>query len=252
MVDLPRDQPKTAVAKPASETASVAAPRQVSGRDVLAYLRRHPNFLERYPDALRLLRGPVRDRGERVLDFQHFLLERQRTELARLQGEHRALIQTSRGNLVSQGRVHKAVLAIVAATGFEQLLQIVTTDLAVLLDVDVVTIGVESTGNATARLPMPGIHLLRAGTVEAVLGPERAVLFRAGVPGEAGLFGAAAGLVRSQALLRLSFGRAAPVGLLCIGTRKPDSFHPGLGAELLTFLATALGITIRQWLDPAR
>ena len=66
------------------------------------------------------------------------------------------------------------------------------------------------------------------------------------------LFGGAAGLVRSQALLRLSFSRSAPVGLMCIGTRIPDMFQPGLGTELLTFLARTLEVTIAQWLDRSR
>ncbi|MBV9862155.1 MAG: DUF484 family protein [Alphaproteobacteria bacterium] len=247
MVDRPRDQPR-----PNGESAPArTAPREVTGRDVLAYLRHHPDFLDRHPEATRLLRAPTSDRGEGVLDFQRFLVERLRGELLRLQGEQKTLLVTSRGNLASQARVHKAVLAIVSATSFEQLLQIVTTDLAVLLDVDVVTLGVESAATPTTRL-MQGIQLLRSGIVEAVLGPERMALFRAGVHGDPALFGAASGLVRSQALLRLSFGRTAPVGLLCIGTRKPDTFHPGLGTELLGFLARALGITIGQWLDPGR
>jgi uncharacterized protein YigA (DUF484 family) len=144
------------------------------------------------------------------------------------------------------------VLAILAAASFEQLLQTVTTDLGVLLDVDVVTIGVESTAAPAGRLSLHGIHLLKAGAVDALLGPERTSLLRVDAPGEAALFGSAAGLVRSQALLRLTFGRGAPVGLLCIGTRQPGRFHPGLGVELLSFLARVLGITIAQWLNPPR
>ena len=146
--------------------------------------------------------------------------------------------------------MHKAVLAILAATSFEQLLQTATTDLAMLLDVDVVTIGVESSTVPPGRLTLHGIRLLKAGAVDALLGPERGALLRADAPGETVLFGAAAGLVRSQALLRLGFGRGAPVGLLCIGTRQPGRFHPGLGTELLIFLARVIGITISQWLNP--
>jgi uncharacterized protein len=131
-------------------------------------------------------------------------------------------------------------------------LQTVTIDLAVLLDVDVVTIGVESTAAPAGRLSLHGIHLLQEGAVDALLGPERATLLRADATGDVALFGSAAGLVRSQALLRLAFGRGAPVGLLCIGTRQPGRFHPGLGTEPLTFLARALGITIAQWLNPPR
>jgi uncharacterized protein YigA (DUF484 family) len=122
----------------------------------------------------------------------------------------------------------------------------------VLIDVDVVTIGVESEGSRMTRLPVRGIHLLRSGTVDTLLGPNRDALLSSEIPADPVLFGAAAGLVRSQALLRLSISRSGPVGLVCIGTRKADTFHPGLGTELLTFLARALEITIAQWLERGR
>jgi uncharacterized protein YigA (DUF484 family) len=256
MVDWGRDRPK-----PAPEAPAATAERlEITARDVIAYLRQHPDFLDRHPEALRVLRPPTRtvsaEDGDGVVDFQHFLLDRLRRDVIRLNGEHRTLIATSRGNLASQSRVHKAVVAILGASSFEQLFQIATTDLAVLLDVDVVTIGVESAttpaNRLPSRLPLHGIHLLKTGTVEHLLGPERTALLDADVHGDPALFGAAAGLVRSQALLRLSFGRGAPVGLLCIGARKPGRFHPGLGTELLSFLARTLGITIAQWLNPAR
>ena len=245
MADLPRDKPR-----PEPEIAAAEAAREIGSRDVVAYLRRHPDFLERHPEAVRLLRTPSRQVGEDVFDFQHFLIERLRADLTRLNTEHRTLIAASRATLASQGRVHKAVLAILAATGFEQLLQIVTTDLAVLLDVDIVTIAVESTTAPPGRLTLHGIRLLKEGMVDALLGAERSMLLRADAAGDAILFGGGAGLVRSQALLRLAFGRNAPAGLLCIGTRQPGRFHPGLATELLGFLARALGITIAQWLNP--
>jgi hypothetical protein len=245
---LPRDRPH-------SERDAVLAPElpgEIGGRDIIAYLRRHPDFLDSHPEALRLLRAPTREIGEDVFDFQHFQIERLRRDLTRVNLEHRTLIAASRGTLASQGRVHKAVLAILAAASFEQLLQTVTTDLGVLLDVDVVTIGVESTAAPAGRLSLHGIHLLKAGAVDGLLGAERGTLMRADAPGDPVLFGSAAGLVRSQALLRLAFGRGAPMGLLCIGTRQPGRFHPGLGTELLCFLARVIGITIAQWLNPPR
>jgi uncharacterized protein len=246
MPDLPRDLPH----RQRDATATEELAGEIGGREVIAYLRHHPDFLERHPEALRLLRPPAREVGEGVFDFQHFQIERLRRELARVNLEHRTLIAASRGNLASQGRVHKAVLAILAAPSFEQLLQTVTTDLAVLLDVDVVTIGVESSAVPAGRLTLHGIRLLKAGAVDELLGAERGALLHSDAPGEPVLFGSAAGLVRSQALLRLTFGKGAPVGLLCIGSRQPGRFHPGLGLELLGFLARALGITIAQWLNP--
>jgi uncharacterized protein len=248
VADRPQDQPKPTRAGGPERLQ----PSEIGARDVIAYLRQHPDFLDRHPEALQLVRPPARKTGDGVLDFQHFLLERLRHDVARLQDEQKSLIATSRGNLASQCRVHKAVVAMLRATSFEHLLQIVTTDLAVLIDVDVVTLGVESTAARMTRLPVQGIHLLRSGTVDAVLGPNRDALLSSSIQADPALFGAAAGLVRSQALLRLSISRSGPIGLMCMGTRNPDTFYPGLGTELLTFLARALGITIAQWLERGR
>ena len=248
MADRPHDQPKTlGGGEPPPNRPSVTR-----DADVIAYLREHPDFLERHPDALHLLRAPDRNNGDGVIDFQQFMLERLRSDLQRAQDEHKKLIALSRGNLASQCRVHKAALTMLKATSFEHLLQIVTTDLAVLIDVDVVTLCIESTVARTTRLPLPGIHLLRAGVVDQVLGPDRDVALDTDVQGDPTLFGAAAGLVRSQALVRLTFGRSGQTGLICVGTRKPGTFHPGLGTELLSFLARAVEITIAQWLERGR
>jgi uncharacterized protein YigA (DUF484 family) len=247
MVDRPRDQTRAApAAGPPDDTG------EISSRAVMAYLRRHPEFLDEHPEALRLLRPPSREVGDGVVDFQRFLYDRQRQEVARLNAEYRNLLAVCRGNLTSQTRVHKAALAILAAPSFGQLLQIVTTDLAVVLDVDVVTLAVENTAGITPRFPVQGIQLLKAGTVDELFGEERGVIYDADVTGDPALFGGAAGLVRSQALLRLRFGRESPTGILCIGTRKAGRFHPGLGTELLGFLARIVGIAVGLWLNPVR
>jgi len=243
MADRPRDR-----SRPVTRLIPEAR-GELDGADIIAYLRDHPDFLDDHPEALALLHPPAREVGGGVYDFQHFLLEKQRRDLAQLSEEHKALLATTRGNLASQARIHKSVLAILVAPSFEQLFQTVTTDMAVLLDVDAVTLAVESSA-AGPRPIIHGIHLLPSGTVDELLGIERPALLSAGVVGDPALFGSAAGLVRSQALLRLSFGKANPAGLLCIGTRKPGRFHPGLGTELLGFLARTLSITIAQWLKP--
>src|SRR5262249_39321745 len=178
------------------DLAREVARRNIEARDVMAYLRRHPDFLDEHPEAVRLLRPPGREIGDGVIDFQHFLHERQRRELNRVNLEYRNLIAVSRGNLASQNRVHKAALAVLAAPSFGQLLQIVTTDLAVLLDVDVVTIAVENIAGITPRFQTHGVHLLEAGTVGGVLGPQKGVVYHARVVGDPALFRGAARLVR--------------------------------------------------------
>jgi uncharacterized protein YigA (DUF484 family) len=244
-VDRPKD--KTPHAEPARAVPLV---RSVLGAaDVAAYLRQNPDFLIEHSELLQILTPPGQQRGERIVDMQQFMLQHLRAEIVKLKSQHRALIASSRANLASQARVHAAVLALLAASSFEQLIQIVTTDLAVLLDADVVTIAVESTGPQRPRLNHQGVQILAPGTVDAVLGVDRDVVLKGDADGDPLLFGDGAGLVRSAALLRLCVSPAAPAGLLCIGMRRPGKFHGGQGTELLGFLARSLGVTIAAWLD---
>ena len=97
-------------------------------------------------------------------------------------------------------------------------------------------------GNAT----QPFSRLLEA--VDRLIGEGRDTRLRPEGQGEAEIFGAAAGLVRSDALIRIKVSAEAPVGLIAFGSRRESTFHPSQGTELLAFLARALEISVRSWL----
>ncbi len=216
---------------------------------IAAYLRKHPDFLLRHSDLVRVLTPPGARDGGNVEDFRSFLIERLRQEAERLQADTRDLVVTSRDNLTGQRRVHDAVLALIGAPDFEHLVQVVTTDLAVVLDLDVVTLCVEVADAKWPRAVASGVFTLQPGAVDELIGPGRDfVLFRKR-PGERAVFGSATGLVQSSALLRLRFGAKAPTGLLALGSRNDDMFHPGQGTELLNFLARVVELCVRAWLD---
>jgi uncharacterized protein YigA (DUF484 family) len=254
-MDLPKDKKHALPSLPASQPAAPAlGPSHgkggLSAGEIASYLKQHPDFLNEHPDLLGVLTPPKLDRGERVIDMQHFMVQHQRNEITRLKAQNKSLVSATRANLMGQARVHAAALAIIGAQSFEQLIQIVITDLAGLLDADVVTIAVERQGGARAKMPHHGIEILEPGTVAEVLGEERDVVFQTDIQGDPRLFGVGAGLVRSAALVRLPVGRASPAGMLCIGTRRAGKFQTGhQSTELLSFLARTLGITIAAWLD---
>jgi uncharacterized protein len=239
-LDRPKDKP--IVSKAAPPAALVAS-------EVATYLRQHPNFLAEHGDLLQVLTPPAVRRGQGVVDLQHFMLQKLQTEIARLKNQQRSLIATTRANLATQSRIHAAVLALLAAPSFEHLIQTVTTDFAVLLDADVITLGVESAQCGQAHLSVRGVQLLEPGVVEEIFGADRDVLLQSEVEGDPALFGSGAGLVRSAALLRLRVSPQAPAGMLAVGARRAGKFHAGQGTELLGFLARSLEVVIAGWLD---
>lgn len=229
-----------------SAVAETAAP---SAAQVAGYLRRNPDFLTENAELLEAMTPPSRTSGDGVLDLQYFMVERLREQIAELSRARDDLVQTGRGNLASQARVHQAVLALLAATSFEHLIEIATTDLAVMLDLDAVALGVERTDYDLPRVRLGGLIQLEPDTVDHQIGPGRRVLLRTEIDGDPAVFGAGAGLVASEALVRLDISAATPSAMLALGSRQPEHFHPGQATELLVFLADTLQHCIRMWLD---
>jgi uncharacterized protein YigA (DUF484 family) len=219
---------------------------------VATYLRRHTNFLNDYPELLEILQPPKRHQhGEAVVDLQSAMIERLRGENRRVNESQADLLATSRANMTTQGRIHAGVLALLEATTFENLIQAITTDLAVLLDVDVVALCVEAPDSHPQR-DVAGVHMLAPGEVDAILGSSRDIVLSPTSQGLNPLYGAGASLVQSEALLRLRPSARAPMGLLALGSRVEGRFDPSQGTELLGFLARILELCIRTWLELPR
>lgn len=221
---------------------------RVTADDVCAYLRDHPDFLLRHSDVIAYQAGPTVDRGKGVVDLQSFMVERLRGEVNRLMEQQRELIGATRANMNSQNRIHAAVLFLLDAQSFEQLIQTITSDLAVLLDLDVISLVIESDEAERPEVAESGVRVAPPGRVDAWL-ERRDVVLRSDIYGHAEIYGPAADLVRSEAMIRLQISSIAPPGLLAFGSREPDSFHSGQATELVTFLARVTERVLRSWLD---
>ena len=227
-----------------------------TANQVAAYLRAHPDFFQRHPDLLTVIKAPRREfpeadpDGGEIVDLQHAMVGRLRTELARKVKQHGELIDAGRTNQHSQARIHATVLRLLSARSLDHLLELMSTDLVGLLDIDTVALCLETGSEAPAT--SHGIRILPDGAIAKAIGGERAVTLRDNVAGDRRIFGEAAGLVRSDALLRLVVRENGPPALLAMGSREPRRFHPGQGTELLAFLANVMEHSICTWLDLPR
>jgi len=217
------------------------------------FLAENPNFLTDNPDLLPLLRPPVEHNGRNVLDMGQIVARRLGDEVIRLKAQHEELLAVGRANQAAQNQIHAAALAMMAARNFEHLIHIITGDLAHVLDVDTVTLCVEAVVDGPTGAP-PKAHIgrvfvLPSGRVDELLGLKAPSLLEAVHTGDPLVFGPSAGLVRSQALIRLAPSPRSPPGILALGSRDGDKFHPGQGTELLQFLCRLLDRLFRAWLD---
>lgn len=214
------------------------------------FLASHPNFLVDNADLLHALTPPRYDRGHKIVDFQHYMLDRLQQDVERLDQYRDALILASRSNLASQQQVHAALLAAMDALSFEHLAHIVTDDWVDMLNVDAVALCFECTpGDAIDRMLPGNVQRLEPGDVARIMGREGAILLRDHLSAASrSVFGPAAGLIRAEALVRLLPGPDRPRGILAMGSRDPDYYTPGQGTELLRFTGATVERLLDQWL----
>lgn len=213
---------------------------------VVRFLRNNPDFLLVQPDLLHDLAAPLRWTGDKIVDFQRFMVDMLRGELAGIRDCASAVIETSRNNMSIQAQTHAAVLALVAAGDMEELVRVVSEDLPDLLDVDTAILAFEPVPAVDAAVS--SICPLAEGDVDALLGPGRDTRLMSILGDEDLLFAGSGQPIRSAALARVSLGEQGIPGLLALGSFDATFFQPGQGTELLLFLARIVKVCLPRLL----
>lgn len=234
-----------------SDDAAPHPDAAVTDERVAAFLRDHPDFLMRNPELAAQLAAPARwPGGGTLVDLQHYMNQKLRRELDQMRGCAEHLITTTRSNMTTQQRTHKAVLAALCAPGMAELAVVVAEELPPLLEIDAAALSFETGTTALPALAAPGVGRLPAGAVAAAMG-DREVVLCGSTAGDPAVFGAAAGLVQSFALARLRLADDQPQGLLALGSRAERTFVAGQATDLLSFLARVVEQAVRRWVSAA-
>lgn len=183
----------------------------------------------------------------KIIDFQFEAMSRLRAKVDALGESHASLLHVARSRGDSQSRIHTAVLAAMDAGSREHFVHVLTQDWVDILGLDAVAVALETSPDAV-RLAPPGLQFIGPGQLGAWLDGGSAVSVRdveIGLP----LFGPAAGLIKSQALIRLPMSGRWPRGLLALGSRTPNAFERLGTGELLSFLGAISARCLNYWLD---
>lgn len=228
----------------AMNSSSVAQDIDLSDDQVARYLRENPNFFSQCPELLQNLTPPKRWTGDTVVDLQHYMVSSLKDELAGLRDCAQSVIETSRVNLATQMRTHAAVLSLIATNSLEHLVRVISGDLPIYLDVDVTTIGLEIDGGIVDT--EDEVRPLPYGSVAPFFGDDRDIILFPKFTDDGTVFGAGSGLVRSAAFARLHATDEIPDGVLALGARTENAFHPRQGTELLRFVAQVIELCLKR------
>jgi hypothetical protein len=204
-----------------------------------------------------LIAANERAMGSNIVDLRGIAMERLETRLDRLEDTHRSVIAAAYENLAGTNQVHRAILQMLDPLTFEEFLQVVAGDVAETLRVDSVRLVLESVqGKDEPALRKLGevLYVAEPGFIADYITAGRnislrPVTLRQVVPASDALYGDKTAWVRSEALLRLDFGKGRLPGMLVMGAEDPHQFKPTQGTDLLVFFASVFERTMRRWLS---
>ena len=206
-----------------------------------------------------LLKADRSAQGRNVVDLRGVLVDRLEERLDRLEDTHREVLAAAYENVAGMNQVHRACLALLEPVDFEGFLKVLTRDVAPILGVEVIRLGLEAPDAAPGATLGPAgafqdvVVALPAGGVDAYvtqgrgLGARRVTL-RQLVKASPDLYGAVAPEIRSEALLRLDLGDGNLRGLLLFGACDNLRFHPDQGTDLLAFFSGVFERSLRPWM----
>jgi uncharacterized protein YigA (DUF484 family) len=227
-------------------------------QDIRDRLLAEPEKILDDQDVMRaLIAANERAMGSNIVDLRGIAMERLESRLDRLEDTHRSVIAAAYENLAGTNQVHRAILQMLDPLTFEEFLQSLSTDVRETLRVDCVRLVLESVQSAddpALRKLGEVLYVAEPGFVtEYIAGgrnvSQRAVTLRQVVPVSDALYGERAGWIRSEALMRLDFGKGRLPGMLVMGAEDPHHFKPTQGTDLLAFFAGVFERTMRRWLS---
>ncbi len=204
-----------------------------------------------------LIAANERAMGSNIVDLRGIAMERLEARLDRLEDTHRSVIAAAYENLAGTNQVHRAILQMLDPLSFEDFLKSLAGDVAQTLKVDCIRLVLESVQEAddpALRRLGEVLFVAEPGFIaEYITGGRnvslRPVTLRQTIPTSGMIYGDRAGWIRSEALMRLDFGKGRLPGLLVMGAEDPHQFKPTQGTDLLGFFAGIFERTMRRWLS---
>jgi uncharacterized protein YigA (DUF484 family) len=211
--------------------------------EVASYLRKHPDFLNEFPDlALALVLPREQGQAASLASYQLDVLRDKNRELNRRLHE---LIEIAHENQLLMVRVHTLTLALMRATSLPETLNAVVAALTEDFNTNLVRIVLF---RADGDLPAAEWLLIEPEGARAM--PVFSEFLKRAEPlcGRLqqdkldSLFGTRVGEVASAVLLPVD-----GVGMLAVGSEDANRFHPGMGTVFLKLIAEAVASAVARF-----
>ncbi len=181
----------------------------------------------------------LRPHAPNVVEFGPAALAKLEAARAKETSARQEIEAIAKANFSAQGQAHDLVLDLLAAANSADLACRLHEGAQRRFGLEIASVGVEG-------YPPPGWRALPVGLVGYIL-PAGRTCEVGPCTGGAELFGEAAEVVRSVALVRLSLFDPKRAGVVAFGSADPDGFTSDMGVELIAFVGQVVERLAERW-----
>lgn len=234
-------------------SASAASSDQITSEQIAAYLQQHKDFFQEHEELLDELSIPHPQTGEAVSLLER-LVARQRNSQMQMSHQLESLLAAARDSERVVGSLHHLALELMSCDNLDDVVATCRDTMCSEFDADNVVMRLigrgDSCGNSLYFID-PDDNALRM--MSGLFQKRQPVCGRLRPKQQVFLFGENSAEVKSAVLIPLYEARA--IGVLALGSRNPDRFHPGMGTMFLTQLgelvSRALSLHLEQTVQKA-
>lgn len=225
---------------------------KLGAHEVAAWLRRHPRFLQQFPDlAISLVVPREEGSASSLASYQLEVLRDKNRELARRLQE---LFGNAQENERLAVRTHQLTLALLKQSTVADTLRAMAASLAEDFQGDMVRVVLLDP--ASGLDDVDWLQVIPHGDARLepfrdCLGDGEPLCGRLRADKNAQLYGDRVEEVQSSALLPLVGAGGAPaLGLIAVGSTDPNRFYPGMGTLFLRMMGEALTTALQRFGEP--
>jgi uncharacterized protein YigA (DUF484 family) len=182
----------------------------------------------------------------KVVDFQAEAIGRLRSRVEAMEAAHAELLAHTRDHAGAEAMVQQAVLLALEAGSLDHLIHTITADWVDVLGLDAIVLALGG-GRQGLRVSGTGLQFIDQRALRGLVPSGQRIALRV-VDEGAGVFGPAAPLIRSEALIALTLASPLPAGVLALGSREAHPFDAVRGLPQLSFLGGVVERLLGHWL----
>ena len=207
---------------------------------VIKFLKKNKNFFIKYPEIIRGLKIPLKDKGsEKVIDLQVYRYKKINQENIDLQNQMTQILLAGKSHMQSQKRILKSSLKILSCKSLIKVFSVILSDFKSLLGCDYVNCF--STNN---NIDLTEVQKLDTRVAKSYFRDKAITNLNQNPKGVLLFFPNKSAQIKSYILLKINY--QDDMFVVAMGSKDISKFNPDQQVDLIEYLIKIIEIKINQ------